>query len=187
MKLLVAAMAPELSAFPTAIDGYDIVVTGPGKLNATAGLTEALVRGDYDEILVLGTSGTVDESITGTHDVAAAVQHDVWDGEKIIGNHLADSIPTRVETGREGLVVATGDHFVDTAEGAQRVRDLGATFIDMETYAYIWVAQRFGVPIRVVRIVSDGAEEDAFTTWDEVVADCSAKLWNWFQREVAAA
>ena len=31
----------------------------------------------------------------------------------------------------------------------------------METYAYVWVAQRFGVPIRVLKSVSDRAQDGA--------------------------
>ena len=31
----------------------------------------------------------------------------------------------------------------------------------METYAYVWVAERFGVPIRVLKSVSDRAQDGA--------------------------
>ena len=184
MKLLVAALDSELQAFPSEIDGYARLVTGPGKLKAAVGLTQALERAEYDEILVLGTAGTVDESLHGRiHEIGAAVQHDVWDGEKVIGNHV--SMPARLEAGREGTTIATGDHFVDTAEGVARVLALGASLIDMETYAYLYVAAQYGVPIRVFRAVSDAAEEDAYVVWDEVVAECSAQLWAFFQSDIA--
>lgn len=184
MKLLVAALDSELQAFPAEIPGYTRVVTGPGKLKAAVGLTQALERGTYDEILVLGTAGTVDEALHGgIHEIRTAVQHDVWDGEKVIGNHV--SMPADLSTGREGVTIATGDHFVDTQDGIARVRELGGSLIDMETYAYLWVAQQYGVPVRVFRAVSDGAEDDAYTTWDEVVAECSAQLWNFFQNTFA--
>ncbi|WP_040168549.1 phosphorylase family protein [Microbacterium gorillae] len=184
MKLLVAAVPVELVAFPEEIPGFDRVVTGPGKLKATYALTRALERGQYDEIVVVGTSGTVDPGLHGgVHEIAAAVQHDVWDGEHVVGQHV--TLPARVETGREGIVVATGDHFVDTAAGVDTVRSLGGSLIDMETYAYIWVAQQYDVPIRVVRCVSDDADEGAFASWDEAAAACSAVLWDWFRAEFA--
>ena len=52
----------------------------------------------------------------------------------------------------------------------------------METYAYIWVAQQFGVPIRVLKAVSDDAQGDAITDWRDAVAACSAELYAEAQR-----
>ena len=46
----------------------------------------------------------------------------------------------------------------------------------METYAYAWVAAQFGVPIRVLKAVSDRAQDDAITDWRTAVAACSAQL-----------
>lgn len=182
MKLLLAALDVELVAFPEHIDGFERVVTGAGKLKAAHGLTRALERGEYEEIVVLGTAGAVVPELQGgVHEIAAAVQHDVWDGDHVVGQHV--TLPPRVETGHPGEVIATGDHFVDTAAGQATVLALGASLIDMETYVYIWVAQQYGVPIRVIRSVSDAADEGAFLEWDVVVAACSAQLWEWFQRE----
>jgi adenosylhomocysteine nucleosidase len=91
------------------------------------------------------------------------------------------SLPTRVIVPesvirREPVTIATGDHFVDDAEAVESIRPLGARLVDMETYAYIWVAERFGVPIRVLKAVSDRAQDDAITDWRAAVAACSAQL-----------
>ncbi len=56
------------------------------------------------------------------------------------------------------------------------IRPLGAGLVDMETYAYVWVAERFGVPIRVLKAVSDRAQDGALTDWRETVTACSAQL-----------
>lgn len=48
-----AALASELVAFPTELDGYDRLVTGPGKLQAAYALTRRLDAVTYDEILVV--------------------------------------------------------------------------------------------------------------------------------------
>jgi adenosylhomocysteine nucleosidase len=68
------------------------------------------------------------------------------------------------------------DHFVDDADAVADIRTLGATLVDMETYAYIWVAERFGVPITVLKAVSDSAQDDAITDWRSAVAAPSAEL-----------
>lgn len=175
MKLLVAALEAELTAFPAELPGFDRLVTGPGKLQATFALTRALDAGDYDEIVVVGTAGAINPLLTSSvYDVDAAIQHDVTDVDGIVGQHV--SLPTRVETGREGITIATGDHFVDDEEAVGVILPLGAGLVDMETYAYIWVAEQFGVPIRVLKSVSDRAKDGAITDWRATVAACSEQL-----------
>ena len=175
MKLLVAALDSELSAFPATLPGFDRLVTGPGKLQATYALTRALDANSYEEIVVVGTAGGIDRTLPdGVHEVGSAFQHDVTDLDGISGQHV--SLPARVATGRDGVLIATGDHFVDDAEVTAVIRPTGAALVDMETYAYIWVAGQFGVPIRVFRAVSDTAEDGALTDWRDAVARCSTQL-----------
>ncbi len=182
MRLLVAALEAELVAFPIDIPGFDRLVTGPGKLQATYALTRALDAGDYDEVVVVGTAGAIDPRLDAVvYDVTAALQHDVTDIDGIVGQHV--SLPTRVEFGRDGETIATGDHFVDDAEAVGVIRPLGAGLVDMETYAYAWVAAQFGVPIRVLKAVSDRAQDGAITDWRTAVAACSAQLRERFLAE----
>ena len=64
---------------------------------------------------MVGTAGAIDPRLEASvYDVGAAIQHDVTDIDGIVGQHV--SLPTRVEFGREGVTIATGDHFVDDAE-----------------------------------------------------------------------
>ncbi|WP_336625505.1 MULTISPECIES: phosphorylase family protein [unclassified Microbacterium] len=174
MKLLVAALASELVAFETDLDGFERLVTGPGKLQAAYALTRRLDAGGIDEIVVVGTAGALDPEIIGVHDIAVAIQHDVSDIDGVAGQHV--SLPSQVSTGRGTATIATGDHFVDDAGAVASIRTLGATLVDMETYAYIWVAGQFGVPITVLKAVSDNAQDDAITDWRAAVAACSVVL-----------
>ncbi|MEE6388929.1 nucleoside phosphorylase [Microbacterium paraoxydans] len=175
MKLLVAALESELSAFPEELAGFDRLVTGPGKLPATYALTRALDAKDYDEVVVVGTAGSIEKGRAyAVHEIATAVQHDVIDLDGVVGRHV--SLPPQVTTGREGVVIATGDHFVNDAEVTAVIRPMGAALVDMETYAYIWVARQFGVPIRAFRAVSDQAEDGALADFREAIARCSIEL-----------
>ncbi len=180
MKLLVAALESELVAFPADLAGFDRLVTGPGKLLATYALTRALDAGDYDEVVVVGTAGAIDPTLEATvYDIHSATQHDVSDIDGIVGQHI--SLPPQVHMAHRGgdgpgVSIATGDRFVDDTEAAAAIRLLGAGLVDMETYAYAWVAEQFGVPIRVLKAVSDRAQDDAITDWRTAVAACSAQL-----------
>ncbi|MGA7149170.1 MAG: nucleoside phosphorylase [Microbacterium sp.] len=175
MKLLVAALDAELVAFPADLPGFDRLVTGPGKLQATYALTRALDAAEYDEIVVVGTAGAIDARLDAdVYEIGAAIQHDVTDIDGIVGQHV--SLPPRMEVTEGGVTIATGDHFVDDSEAVRVIRPLGAGLVDMETYAYVWVAERFGVPIRVLKAVSDRAQDDAITDWRAAVTACSEQL-----------
>lgn len=175
MRLLVAAMASELGAFPDDLDGFDRLVTGEGKIRAAYALTRALAAKEYAEVVVVGTAGGIDPALDATvHEIGSALQHDVFDLDGVAGQHV--SLPARVSTGREGILIATGDSFVGDAGITAVIRPSGAGLVDMETYAYIWVAQQFGVPIRVFRAISDRAEDGALVDFRAAIARCSVQL-----------
>src|SRR5690606_4249753 len=96
MRLLVAALDAELSAFPETLPGFDRLVTGPGKLQAAVALTRALTARDYEEIVVVGSAGAVDDELEASvFEVSATIQHDVTDIDGIVGQHV--SRPSRLE------------------------------------------------------------------------------------------
>lgn len=181
MRLLVAAIASEIQAFTSLPSGWEMLVTGPGKLQAAVGLAEALLahRGDVEDVLVVGTAGALDPRLgTEVHVIGATIQHDVTDLDGVIGRHI--SLPERIDMAGSGPVIATGDSFVSSPAVTERIRSLGATMVDMESYAYAWVAQRYGIPLRIAKTASDTAQEGAEKIWDDVVAECSRRLWGWF-------
>ena len=105
VKLLVAALDSELVAFPENLPGFERLVTGPGKLKATYALTRALDAASYDEILVVGTAGALDETIaSGVHEVHWTFQHDVINEEGVRGEHV--SMPQRMTLGDGDIAIA---------------------------------------------------------------------------------
>lgn len=185
MKLLVAALASELSAFPDNVPGYERLVTGPGKIMAAYALTRALDAGAYDEILVVGTAGAIDHDIApGVHSIDRAFQYDVIDDNGVAGHHV--SMPQSLTLGDGDVVIATGDSFVDDAATVRAIHALGGHLVDMESYVYTWVAQQFGIPIRIWKAVSDTAQDGANQTWEATVAACSRDLWTRLQAELDA-
>ncbi|RWR14515.1 nucleoside phosphorylase [Microbacterium enclense] len=175
MKLLVAAHAAEFVAFESDIAGFDRLLTGVGKIPAAYALTRALCEGAYDEIVVVGTAGAIDPDLEGgIYDISATIQHDVKGLDGTFGQHVW--LPARVDIAPDGVVIATGDHFVDDADAVALIRGLDARMVDMESYALAWVAQQFAVPIRILRAVSDRAQDGATELWDDVVERCSHQL-----------
>lgn len=182
VRLLVAALDAELQAFPAQIDGFDRLVTGPGKLKAAVALTRALSARDYSEVVVVGTAGALDPELeAAVHEIGTVLQHDVSDLDGIVGQHV--SLPARIDLPQQGHAIATGDIFVDDPDAVVRIRALDAALVDMESYAYAYVAGEFGVPLRIIKAVSDRAQDGATQLWDEVVATCSAALWERFRAD----
>lgn len=175
MRLLVAAHAAELVAFEDEVPGFDRLLTGVGKIPATYALTRALAARAYEEIVVVGTAGAIDPQLqSGIHEIDATLQHDARDLEGVRGRHIW--LPERVDIASGGVTIATGDQFVDDAVAAAEIRGLGARLVDMESYAYAWVAQQFGVPIRIFKAISDRAQDGAAEEWDDAAVVCSGWL-----------
>ncbi|MGK0714979.1 phosphorylase family protein [Leucobacter sp. W1153] len=179
-SLLVFAHSDEATAFVQA--GVPHLLTGVGKVNAAMSLTDAIFAAglrDIERVVVLGTAGVVSDgpSLDVVYQISAAVQHDF-------------SLPSpRLEPAgqllTETAVIATGDVFVKSDEQRRSIAELGATLVDMETYAYASVCARLGVPLQVFKAPSDFA--DSSTTdeeWDTVVFTKSDQLFAFAQERL---
>ena len=59
-----------------------------------------------------------------------------------------------------------------------------ADLADMEGYAVAAVAKAVGVPVRLVKQVSDDGTEQAARSWSDSMAACADELAAWVRREV---
>ncbi|WP_280700815.1 nucleosidase [Kitasatospora sp. GP82] len=177
--LLVVAVQEEAAYLG---DSLPVLLTGIGKINATAALATVLARGERpSEIVNLGTAGALRSGWAGTHQVAQVLQHDI------------DTPVLRALTGRTygapiavsdtpGPTLATGDLFVSDPEARDRLAE-HADLVDMEGYALATVAQRANVPLRLIKHVSDEAGAGADRTWRESVDGCARILAEWVRAQ----
>jgi adenosylhomocysteine nucleosidase len=154
-----------------------VLLTGVGKVCAAIAVSRVLARGVLPrEILNLGTAGALRPGLAGTHEISRVVQHDF------------DPATIRALTGRTfgapidlvgaGPVLATGDVFVaDPALRAALAEH--AALVDMEGYAVAAAAAEHGVPVRMVKHVSDEADGTAGTSWTSTVDECARVLAAW--------
>lgn len=178
--LLVMAVEEEARAY----DGdLPLLLTGIGKINAAVALATVLARSPCPaHVINLGTAGALRPGWIGTHAIGTVIEHDLdsdllrqvtgvrW-GEPLT---LADS---------DGPTLATGDVFVSDPADRERLSDRAA-LVDMEAYALAAAANQAGVPIRVVKHVSDDASEDAVRTWRETTAESARELAEWIARNI---
>jgi len=155
-----------------------VLLTGIGKINATAALATVLARGEHpSEIVNLGTAGALKSGWEGTHRIAEVLQHDI--DTPVLHALTGRTYGAAIALGPgPGPVLATGDLFVSDPAARDRLAQ-SADLVDMEGYAVATVAQRAGLPVRLVKHVSDEAGAGADRTWRESVDDCAKLLAGW--------
>lgn len=173
--LLVLAVAEEAAHLRT---DHPVLLTGMGKVNATAALATVLARGPHPtEVVNLGTAGALRPGLEGTtHEVGTVLQHDL--DTAVLRTLTGHSYGDPLTVAPTGVTLATGDLFVTEPAARDRLAAL-AHLVDMEGYALATVAQRAGLPVRLVKHVSDEAGEGAARAWRESVDDCAKLLATW--------
>ncbi|MFC7503749.1 nucleosidase [Nocardioides sp. CPCC 206347] len=176
--LIVAATAAEAVHVPA---GFEILVTGLGKTAAATSLARHLAaRGDLADLVVvnIGTAGALRDGTDGLFEVGTVLNHDInADAIRALGYDPRE----RLVVGASPTVLATGDVFVTDPVVRARLADQ-AHLVDMEGYAFAYVAQEFGVPVRLVKHVSDNADETALE-WVAMVDRSARVLGEWVAAE----
>jgi adenosylhomocysteine nucleosidase len=176
--LLVVAL--EIEAQRLHVHRFPILVTGLGKVNAATSLAVALARVRPSLVVNLGTAGSLRPGLVGPHEVTTVRQHDLDSAaiEHLTGVWPGLDLRTDAPDGTPPVVLSTGDRFVADPEQAAALAQLSA-LVDMEGYSVARVAAAFGVPVRLIKTVSDGANEDAVLDWQGTVEACAVELGNW--------
>jgi len=168
--VVVSAVAGEARYVPS---GLQVVVTGVGKTAAAVATARMLAERDTSELVVLnvGTTGALRDGLSGVYLPSTVINHDLNAGAiRAIGLDPQEAL--HVEGG-DGTVLASGDVFVTDPEVRARLAEQ-AHLVDMEAYGVVYACREYGVPVRVVKHVSDSADEAALD-WPALV-DASAKV-----------
>ena len=178
--------------------GREVVVAtcGIGKVYAAICAQTMILRYAPTLIVNTGVAGTLCEEL-GIGDVAIAtelVQHDMDTSpigdpvglvsgiNKIYFEADADSVDKFSEIlATQGINavkgrIASGDQFVARAEVKDRIRSqFGAIACEMEGAAIAHVAAVNGVPVAVLRTISDSADGDAVSDYPAFVGEAAAR------------
>lgn len=178
--LIVSATEAEARYVPA---GLPVVITGIGKTAAATATTQALAGRAPDDLVVvnIGTAGALRPGLTGLFTPRRVLNHDLdADLVRALGLDPEELIEL---PGGDGVTLATGDRFV----ADPRLRDelaRRADLVDMEGYAVAYACRRLGVPVRLVKHVSDAADESAMD-WPTVVDASARVLGAWLSTELA--
>jgi len=171
-RALVVVATPEEAAYVPS--GLRHVVTGIGKTAAAYATTRAILEERPSHVVNVGSAGALRDGIHGLHEIGVVVNHDM-NADAI--RRLGYDPQERIEVGDTGIVLATGDQFVTDPAVRERLAQ-DAHLVDMEGYAVAYVAGRFGVPVTLLKHVSDNADETAWE-WPDVVALSARAVGDW--------
>jgi hypothetical protein len=108
------------------------------------------------------------------------INHDMnGDAIRALGHDPDDEI--RIPDG-DGSVLASGDVFVTDPAVRSRLAER-AHVVDMEGYGVAYACRRLGVPVRLVKHVSDSADEGA-NDWPSLVEASAIALGEWLADNV---
>jgi adenosylhomocysteine nucleosidase len=178
--LVVSAVAAEAKYVP---EGVPVVLLGVGKTSAAVATAKALAARDTSDLVVLniGTTGALRDGLSGVYLPSEVINHDInAEAVRAIGLDPQESLKI---DGGDGTVLASGDVFVSDPVLRERLAER-AHLVDMEGYGVAYACREYGVPVRLVKHVSDTADEAAMD-WPALV-DASAKvLGEWVRAEVS--
>lgn len=183
LPLLVVALEKEAQHLHTG--EIPVLVTGVGKICAASSLAAVLARQRPSSLINLGTAGALREGLRGTHTIGKVIQHDF--NHEVIKGLTGEEFGDPIELGVEGAVLGSGDVFVAGGEGRLSLLERGIELVDMEGYAVARVGRAFGLPVTLVKEVSDVACESAGKSWRESLDACAEKLGEWVRLNVAGA
>jgi adenosylhomocysteine nucleosidase len=174
--LVVVATRAEAAHIP---DGLRVVITGLGKTAAAVVTTRAILDERPSHVVNVGSAGALRDGLAGTFEIGTVVNHDM-NAEAV--RALGFDPREELSIGAGDIVLASGDTFVTQPAVRERLA-VRAHLVDMEGYAIAYACQELGVPLRMVKHVTDHADE-ASMEWPDAVPRCARALGEWLERNL---
>jgi adenosylhomocysteine nucleosidase len=179
LPLLVVALEEEAAHLH--VSELPVLVTGAGKVNAAIAVSVVLAEHSPGSVVNLGTAGALRDEFSGTHVISSVAQHDLDDAAlfSLSGLHFGEP----VHLAQSGARLVTGDVFVADDTTRARLAER-ADLVDMEGYAIARASLTAGVPVTLVKQVSDFAGEGAGRSWRESIDACAEELGSWARQHL---
>jgi len=173
--IVVSATEAEAAHVPA---GLRTVISGIGKVDAAAAVTEAVLthRGSgRPTVINIGTAGALRSGVSGLYRPSAVRNHDISAAElRALKYPLIDRIDL---PGGDGSRLATGDVFVTDPAVRDRLAET-AHLVDMEGFAVARACLRLGAQCMLIKHISDDADDRAME-WLERVDASARVLGDW--------
>ena len=161
--LIAVAMKEELSLEQA--EGWNVIYTGIGKVNALISVNRALKEFKPDNLINFGTAGSSRSDLKGLHEVTTFKQRDM--DLRSLGLPLGFTLNDHINDiclDRPGLSCGTGDNFVSSTQNIE------TDLFDMEAYAIAKFSLLNELDFYCYKFVSDNANEEAAEDWKKNIS-----------------
>ena len=172
--LIAVAMKEELSLEQA--DGWNVIYTGIGKVNALISVYKALTEFKPDNLINFGTAGSSRSDLKGLHEVTTFKQRDM--DLRSLGLPLGVTLNDHINDiclDRPGLSCGTGDSFVTTN------LEIKTDLYDMEAYALAKLCLIEKIKFFCFKYISDEANKKASSDWSENVSKGGEAFQNYLE------
>tara|TARA_B110000046_G_scaffold64379_1_gene71870 strand:+ start:25370 stop:25936 length:567 start_codon:yes stop_codon:yes gene_type:complete len=175
MILVCVALEAELPEFR--LNGYTVLYTGVGKVQAAAKLAYELGSPSrhprYTEVWNYGTAGGLNPLVAGLVEIGTFVQRDMCAEPQAPRGTIPFSDPVVGDLKTHAPIMqvrcGTGDSFVMAPDPWFVKADVDC--VDMEGWALAYVCKQHHIKFRSWKYISDMADEDAAESWAKNVQD----------------
>ena len=170
--LIVCALEEETNG---KLDGWNVIYTGVGKVNATYELTAELffqmrLSKTPELVINFGTAGSREIPIHTLVDCNQFIQRDMdatglgfFKGQTPFEDELIMDFSYVNNSIGKGYVCGSGDNFVDNIDGEIDHIDV----FDMEAYALAKVCNKIGIDFVSYKYITDNVNEKSSNDWKE--------------------
>lgn len=182
-KILVLTAIPEELDKAKAPEGFEVIYTGVGKVNAASTTTMAVMALRPSLVINYGTAGKINEKLSGLIEISHVIQRDMI-AEPLAPRGQTPYSPEQfvLESAHEDAfcICGTGDSFVTTADPWLVANNVD--LVDMELFAIAAVCQRHDIPWLGFKFITDDANDFAAEHWTANVADGQHLFWDAVKR-----
>jgi adenosylhomocysteine nucleosidase len=153
-KILVLTAVDDELDKARAPEGFEVIYTGVGKVNASSGATLALLVLRPTLVINYGTAGKINDTLDGLVEVADVVQRDMM-AMPLAPRGRTPFSPglDRLSSGHGSVTCGTGDSFVTSED--PWLAENSVDIVDMELFAIAHVCQRHSIPWRAFKYLTD--------------------------------
>ena len=157
-KILVLTAVDDELDKARAPEGFEVIYTGVGKVNASSGATLALLVLRPTLVINYGTAAKINDKLDGLVEVANVVQRDMM-AMPLAPRGSTPFSPNldRLSSGRGSVTCGTGDSLATSED--RWLAENGIDIVDMELFAIAHVCQRHSIPWRAFKYLTDDAIE----------------------------
>ncbi|SFV77336.1 5'-methylthioadenosine nucleosidase / S-adenosylhomocysteine nucleosidase [hydrothermal vent metagenome] len=136
-----------------------LIESNIGKVASTLAATTLINRFNIDRLINIGLAGAINSIPTGSaHFISSVTQHDTFipfdDYQQDMYQRIDCHVPKHAD---KAMILTTGDQFITNAVSINN----GADMVDMEGFAIAYVANRYDIPITLIKGISDDANHNS--------------------------